>query len=242
MKKGRLIVLLVCLSTGLTAATTQIVARAGGPDVQASFTFSPVLPVSGETVTFTSTSTASGRNDRISSQQWDLDGDGSFDDGEGPIVSYGFAEAGTHTVGLRIADRQRGSDTNTQIVVVQRPAANLLKPFPIVQLSGTITRRGVRVRRLNVNAPKGVSVVVRCTGRRCPLRREIHSSSSRAGVVSISQLQRRFLRAGIKLKVYVTKPPMIGKYTRFTIKRLRPPRRIDRCMIPGRAKPTRCPS
>jgi hypothetical protein len=44
----------------------------------------------------------------------------------------------------------------------------------------------------------------------------------------------------VKIEVYVTKPGMIGKFTRFTIRKGKAPSRIDRCLMPGSTKPVRC--
>ena len=44
----------------------------------------------------------------------------------------------------------------------------------------------------------------------------------------------------MKLEVFVTKPGMIGKYTRFKIRKAKAPTRTDRCLMPGSNKPVRC--
>jgi hypothetical protein len=51
----------------------------------------------------------------------------------------------------------------------------------------------------------------------------------------------RFLRSGTTVEIFVTKRDRIGKYTKFRIRGRRPPSRIDRCMVPGRSRPQRCP-
>jgi hypothetical protein len=52
--------------------------------------------------------------------------------------------------------------------------------------------------------------------------------------------RRQYLRAGVRLEVFVTKRGMIGKYTRFRIRRGKAPARLDRCLVPGVKKPVRC--
>src|SRR5205085_5364525 len=50
------------------------------------------------------TSTSSDPDGHVASQAWDLDGDGSFDDGTATSAGYSFATAGPHTVRLRVVD------------------------------------------------------------------------------------------------------------------------------------------
>src|SRR4051812_7765501 len=61
----------------------------------ASFGYTPSAPLSGQVVNFTSTSTGS-----ITSLAWDLDGDGTCDDGGGPVAARSFGTAGTYSVTL----------------------------------------------------------------------------------------------------------------------------------------------
>jgi hypothetical protein len=102
-----------------------------------------------------------------------------------------------------------------------------------------------------VDAPPDSTITVRCGGRRCPTRRLTKVTSARptdnqrarsAGqVIRFRRFERRLLRVGVKVEVFVTKSGMVGKYTRFKIKKGRPPARIDRCLAPGTTKPTLCP-
>jgi hypothetical protein len=127
----------------------------------------------------------------------------------------------------------------------------LLNPFPIVRLAGTISRRGARLRRLLVTMPSGASLTVRCHGRGCPFRRTTRAASlgpdlrlapvaRAAALVRVKRLERRLLRVGTTIRIYITKPNEIGKYTRFKIRRGRAPSRIDRCLVPGAPGPLRC--
>jgi hypothetical protein len=52
----------------------------------------------------------------------------------------------------------------------------------------------------------------------------------------------RLLRPGVRIEVFVTKANVIGKYTRFRIRRGKPPARVDRCVRPGSSRPVRCPT
>jgi hypothetical protein len=55
-------------------------------------------------------------------------------------------------------------------------------------------------------------------------------------------LEGRTLRSRAILRVFVTRSDVIGKYTRFRIRRGKPPARQDSCLIPGNPKPVSCPS
>ena len=48
--------------------------------------------------------------------------------------------------------------------------------------------------------------------------------------------------AGAGCTVRVTQPRRIGKYTRLRIRRGKAPLRIDRCLMPGRSRPAKCPN
>ncbi|HEV2944794.1 MAG TPA: hypothetical protein VGX26_06765 [Solirubrobacteraceae bacterium] len=52
----------------------------------------------------------------------------------------------------------------------------------------------------------------------------------------------RSLRAGSVLEIRVSKSGEIGKYTRFTIRRGKPPARVDMCLSPAGIQPIVCPS
>ena len=82
-----------------TTATRQITVGAD-PGPTASFTSSPSVPATGEAVTFSSTSQAS--QGSIVLRQWDLDGDGAFDDFSGPSATWAFDSPGLHSVRLRV--------------------------------------------------------------------------------------------------------------------------------------------
>lgn len=91
----------------------------------ASFTWEPETPTAGRTVEFTSTSTDS--DGTIENTEWDLDGDGQYDDATGETASTAFGAAGDHTVGVRVTDDRDGVDTHTATVTVvanEPPAAS----------------------------------------------------------------------------------------------------------------------
>ena len=69
----------------------------------AAITYAPLAPMSGDSITLASTS--ADPDGPLISQDWDLDGDGGFDDGSGPTASITFSAAGNHRIGLRVTDR-----------------------------------------------------------------------------------------------------------------------------------------
>jgi hypothetical protein len=179
------------------------------------------------------------------SQAWDLDGDGAFDDARGAVTSRAFSTAGRHTVRLRVVDAYGATDVESRTVVVRAPAApaspklQLISPFPVVRIVGTVTKRGARIKLLSVRAPTGARVSVSCRGRSCPYRSAAHRAGT--GRVAFRGL-RRYLRAGTTLVVRVSQGDRIGKYTRFRIRRGRRPARTDLCLMPGAESGSGCPS
>lgn len=116
------------------------------------------------------------------------------------------------------------------------PALELLNPFPIVRLRGSLTRQGTRIELLSVAAPRGSRIEVRCLGRGCPARR---GRASAARTVRFRRFQRH-LRSGVVLEVRVTRVNAIGKYVRFGIRKGQSPTRRDLCLKPGASRPVRC--
>ena len=130
-----------------------------------------------------------------------------------------------------------------------KPRLQMLTPFPTVRIRGTVGRRGANIELLSVQAPRGVTVSVRCSGRRCPAPARGSRATNpiatvftrSARTVSFRRLQ-TVLPAGTTLEVRVTRPDRIGKYTRFRIRAGKPPARRDSCVEPGRLAPIACPS
>jgi PKD repeat protein len=227
----------------------------------AAIVYAPASPQTGEPITFFSNSTDS--DGRITTQVWDLDGDGKYNDGSGTVATAAFAVPGTYTVRLRIADDKGATDSATVSVVVVgqaagpspppispfATAARIMSPFPIVRISGLVRKHGVRLRLLSVDAPLGARVSVRCRGHGCPFKRR--SLKVRAGAlaaalpgtrtVRVGRLGHRLLRPGAVVKVFVTKKDLIGKYTRLRVRRGKLPARADRCLEPNTKNPISCP-
>ena len=120
-------------------------------------------------------------------------------------------------------------------------ATRLLTPFPAVVILGRLTRRGARVTRLTVRAPEGSTVLARCRRKRCGRPHRARKTVGPTGVVRVKRFERP-LRAGSLLKIVVTKPGFVGKYTSFKFRRRRPPIRKDVCAQAGTAKPIACPA
>jgi hypothetical protein len=238
----------------LAAIVAGPMAFAGGKaTVAASFTFSPSSPVTGDLITFTSTSVASGRGNSVATFEWDLNGDGRFDDATGPVVQRSFLSSGPHIISLRVTDAHHNTSDATQAVTVTREGTTsgpqfLLSPIPVVRIAGRASGVGARLSRLSVAAPRGTTVSVHCRGRGCPLRRQTrrpsaHSRTNASGlkIVRFRRFEHRLLRRGVVVKVFVTRPGTIGKYTRFKIRRRRAPLRNDRCAVVGTTAPIDCP-
>jgi hypothetical protein len=125
----------------------------------------------------------------------------------------------------------------------------LLSPFPLVRISGTLTSTGARITLLSVRAPRGalvrVTVTPSCRGRRHASRRcrvlRAAGMVGRSDAIDFRRLARAY-RSGTVIVVRVWRADQIGKYTRFTIVRGRAPRRVDQCLVPSSIHGSRCPT
>ncbi len=208
----------------------------------ASFKWFPPVPQTGEPVSIVSISTDAASP--ITSLAWALTGTGPFQAG-GPVLNTSFSIAGGHVVRLRVTNANGLSSVATETINVIGPTASLMQPFPVVQIAGTETRSGVRLKLLKVQqVPQGAQITVRCKGRGCPIRsaRRVAAASKRGIAPFQFRAFERSLRAGVSLEILVTKRGQIGKYTRFTIRRGRPPERVDMCLTSVGSKPLVCPS
>jgi hypothetical protein len=111
----------------------------------------------------------------------------------------------------------------------------LLRPFPAVRMKGTLARGGARITLLKVTAPRKARVRVRCAGKSCPL----HSVRRKPG--RIHKLE-RYLRAGTKITIRVTRAGFVGKHVQLVIRADAAPSRTDRCAAPGTPGPIACPA
>jgi PKD repeat protein len=224
--------------------------RIGNRAPAASFELRPAAPIAGQGVTFFSTSSDPDNN--LESAAWDLDGDGIFDT-QGRSAGRTFDTPGTYTVALRVTDSEGLESIAMQTVEVAAPVPQtnavlrdpptqrLLSPFPVVRMAGRIGATGTRFRVLSVNAPQGSNVTVRCIGRSCPFRSSARTSAA-GTLVRLKRLERVLLRTGVRIEIFVTKPGMVGKYTSVAIRSNKPPKRSDRCVLPGSMNPAACPA
>jgi PKD repeat protein len=195
----------------------------------AAFALVPAAPVTRQPVTFTST--AVDPDGPIVAQEWDLDGDGAFDDAVGETALYFWVRAGTYPVALRVTDRDGAAAVaQTSVVVAKRPPGVFATP-PVVRFAGSPTATGAHLDVLSVIAPKGANVGVRCKGGNCPYKHKRFTSKGKR--VTLSKLARTY-QAGTVIEVRVTKSETIGKFTRLRIRAGQRPARLDRCLRPGK--------
>jgi PKD repeat protein len=239
------------VTAGPHTVTLQVTEDSGGVDVfsaeilvnappLASMTFSPSQPYVGDAVEFVSL--ARDPDGALASEQWDLDGDGQYDDGTGRVASRRFTTAGPHTVRLRVLDtRGAAAVTALSVGVLNRPA-----PPPPPRLDPTVHilsrpgRKSTVITRLTVKAQKGAMVRVSCKGRSCP-KRKANSTRSRGRAVHLDWLERR-LAPGTRITIYVTRKGRIGAYTSLVIRRGKRPLQRDGCLKPGSTRTMRCPA
>jgi PKD repeat protein len=223
---------------------------------------SPATPAVGANVTFTAT--ASDPDGTIAAIDWDIDGDGQFDDGTGATVTRSFSTSGSRIVSVRATDNAgvatiafrtievTGSSQGQSGPVAAAGGAPtgsassakqlaMITPFPIVRIRGLIVRGSARLSLLSVKAPKGARVKVICHGGGCPKKKSVVLRvASGKSPVRVRSLERR-LHRGAVVEVFVTAPGRIGKYTRFTIRSNAAPARRDLCLRPRKSEPVACP-
>lgn len=256
---------------GLSTAVGSITVTTNHPPV-VSFTNAPAQPAARAPVTFTAK--ASDPDGTVAKIEWDLDGDGQFDNGSGPKTTWSFPAAGSYIVAVRATDDQGLATVAFRTITVTGPSSvpptsvapsttpspssapgqpppgpassstrpTLLAPFPVVRIRGLIFRGSVRISLLRVSAPPGTTVRVVCHGRSCPAARSNVPRKVARKPVRLRTLERRALRPGTSIELFITAPGRIGKYTRFTVRRGKAPARTDLCLRPGGKKPTACPT
>jgi hypothetical protein len=207
----------------------------------AAFVWFPALPHTGEQVTLVSTST-----DFVSpivGYGWDLTDFGVFAGG-GPAISTTFSTPANHVVRLRVTSDEGLSSVADETIAMSPPPATVMYPFPVVRIVGIDYRYGTKIKLLKVEAPAHARVTVECRGKGCPVRSQARSvPPSRGGVLWVTFKRfERLLRPGASLRIRVSKSPLIGSYTRFTIRRGRLPVRVDSCLSATGIKPILCPS
>ena len=99
-------------------------------------------------VNFDGTSSSDADGDTLS-YEWDLDGDGAYDDSTSPSSTHTYQESGSYTASLRVSDPNGASDTNSVIIDVGStpPVATIEAPLPtttwkvgdVIDFSGSAT-------------------------------------------------------------------------------------------------------
>jgi hypothetical protein len=98
----------------------------------------------------------------------------------------------------------------------------------------------MRVRRMRVvDAPEGARVEVRCGGRRCAFEQRTAAVNAK-GEANLVKFFKRGVRPKVTIDVLVTYPNMIGRITRFPVKRLDVPSTVRYCLPPDVKRPQRC--
>jgi hypothetical protein len=210
----------------------------------ASFAWFPAVPRVGESISLVSTSTD--LTSPITAYAWDLADNGpfgAFKDG-GPVTSTTFATPASHQARLRVTAADHLSTIAVETIHMSSPAPGVLLPFPLVRIVGNDFRFRVRLRLLAVEAPDRSEITVSCRGRSCPARSVRQVAASRGGRLMWTRFRRfeRFLSARLTLEVRVSRGGEIGAYTRFVVRRLRLPLRVDSCLDPAGIRPVACPA
>jgi PKD repeat protein len=224
-------------------ATVDLTVNENAPPT-AGFILEPSSPAPGEQVTFASTSSDPNRPILSSEQRWDFNGDGQFDDAVGQTATYTFPDAGTKRVGLEVTDSAGAKVTATRDIVVAVPnqtipQSELISPFPIVRLAGKLNPDGrTIVERLSVRSPRDTEATVICKGKSCPFKEQ--SKDVKAGHVGFPAIEKT-LSPDVVIRVLVTDPVRIGKFTRFKLRDGKAPERTDKCLGADSQKPVRCP-
>jgi PGF-CTERM protein len=104
--------------SGLTSTTRRTVQVNAPPT--ASFSASPRSPTVGESVTLDA-SGSTDSNGSVDAYEWDLDGDGDYDDATGTTVTTDFGSSGDATVGLRVVDTDGVASTTRTTITVNSP-------------------------------------------------------------------------------------------------------------------------
>ena len=195
------------------------------------FSASPAAPAVGTSVTFTAT--ASDPDGTVAAIDWDIDGDGQFNDGTGAVVTRSFGAPGSRIVSVRATDNAGVATIAFRTIEVTGstsgssqgqpgPAAAaggaptssassakqlaMLTPFPIVRIRGVIHRASARLSLLSIKAPQGARVKVICHGGGCPKKKSVVLRvASGKSSVRVRSLERR-LRSGAVIEVFVTAP------------------------------------
>jgi PKD domain len=228
----------------------------------------PGTPLVGEEVTFVSYS--EDLDGSIADQSWDLDADGAFDDGKGPIATQRFSLPGEKTVTLRVTDDGGVAATRSLTVLVRAAPAgstgpplstsatqpstgpvSLSKPVAALTPQPSLLSPFPIVRLAGSVTQAGTYIRVLAVSAPRGARASVRCRGGGCPVrraervvgrrpVRFAVLQ-RLMPANTVLEVLVHRGDQIGKYTRFKLRADRRPRRTDGCLWPGTARMAPCP-
>jgi hypothetical protein len=116
--------------------------------------------------------------------------------------------------------------------------AKLLKPKPVIRISGRYTAGGARITRFTVLAPKGATVKMSCTTRTCPIKRQ----TIKGGRTTHLKKLERTLKRGTRITLTISRPGYVSQISTIVIRAKRAPSRSDRCRLPGKRTTQRCPA
>jgi hypothetical protein len=114
---------------------------------------------------------------------------------------------------------------------------SFIKPFPVIRIKGRFKGTRTTITRVTVKTPRGTRIRIRCSGKGCAFKRKAVA----ARLLSIRSLRRTY-KPKAKIEIRVTKAGKIGKYTSVRTRRGKAPVRSDRCLMPGKTRPVRCPA
>ena len=217
----------------------------------ARLTVSPNTIKAGEAATFDA-SASSDDAGRIVRFQFDLDGDGAFETDalDQPRSSRAYTVAGNIGASVRVTDEVGLTSTSRADLRVNpgpTPPPQLTRASLDISFA-TFPRRFTRVRRFRILMAKpGMTVSVSCKGKGkgCPrktLRKTKTIKITKTGRHNLLSLVKNAkLRTGVKLEVRILEPGVVGKFSRYTIRRSAGPKRVTRCVVNGRTTSEVCP-
>jgi hypothetical protein len=93
-----------------------------------------------------------------------------------------------------------------------------------------------------VNVPVGATLLMTCSGERCPFARRILTHRGPSSSVDLARdLDRRALKPGTVLELRISKPGWTGRLFRWQMQSGKRPSSTVLCLPPGGTKPTACP-
>ena len=91
------------------------------------------------------------------------------------------------------------------------------------------------------NAQAGSAILVTCKGKSCPYGHKVSAVSKSGTTVNLaSKFNKRQLKPGTRITVYITRTFWMGRYYSFTVRSKRAPKVSNGCLAPGSLSPTKC--